>query len=104
MQRDLSLSHSSTSQNLEIANGFTNHPAIKIAALEWQHKLADLSWQRGADREGVLEIPAVSELALDICRSVESHLRPAHVQAGAFYMLMSARTLLFRGLHVKLSG
>jgi hypothetical protein len=91
MQRDLSLSHSSTSQNLEIANGFTNHPAIKIAALEWQHKLADLFWQRGADHEGMLEIPAASELAMEICCSVEYHLQPAHVHTGAFYMLMPAR-------------
>ena len=81
--------------HLEIANAFTNHHAIKIAALEWQQKLADLSWQRGADHEGMLEIPAAAELALDICRSVEYLLRPAHSQAGAFYMLMPARMAYF---------
>jgi hypothetical protein len=76
---------------LEVANAFTNHHAIKIAALEWNHKLTDLSWQRGTDHEGMLEIPAASELAMEICCSVEYHLQPAHVHTGAFYMLMPAR-------------
>jgi hypothetical protein len=80
--------------HLEVANAFTNHHAIKIAALEWKQKLVDLTWQRGADHEGMLEIPAASELALDICR-VEYHLRPANAQAGAFYMLMPARMAYF---------
>jgi hypothetical protein len=36
----------------------------------------------------VLVIPAASGLALDICRSVEYHLRPFHVLVGTFYMLI----------------
>jgi hypothetical protein len=30
-------------ENLEIASAFMNHHAIKISALEWKHKLNDLS-------------------------------------------------------------
>ena len=78
--------------NLCVANEVTMHDSIMIAALEWQHKLTKLSWQRGIDHEGMLEIPAASELAVNICRSVEYHLRPKHIQAGAFYILMPART------------
>lgn len=68
-----------------------NHHAIKIAALEWNQRLNNPSLQRGTDHEGMLEIPAASEPARDICRSVEYHVRPAHAQAGAFYMLMPVR-------------
>ena len=77
--------------SLKMANAFANYCAIKIAALEWQQKLADLSWQRGADHEGMLQIPGVSVLALDICRYVEYLLQPAHAQVGAFYMILPAR-------------
>ena len=81
--------------SLEIANAFVNHRAIKIATLEWRQKLANLSWQRGADHEGMLEIPAASVLALDICRSVAYLLQPAHAQAGAFYIMLPARIAYF---------
>ncbi len=77
--------------NLREANEVTMYNTIMIATLEWQHRLTCLSWQRGVDHEGMLDIPTASEFGLSICRSVEYHLLPKHMQAGAFYILMPAR-------------
>jgi hypothetical protein len=51
-----------------------------------------LEWQRGVDHKGMESLPAVvQQHALDICRSVDYLLQPAHQHLGAFYLLFPAR-------------
>jgi len=77
-------------EDLRTANAFMDYCFIKTTAMEWWHKLHDLSWERGPDHEGAKAVGA-TDLALDICRSVEYHLRPVHAEAGAFYLPIPMR-------------
>lgn len=77
--------------NVRIAKAFTDHCLMKIATLEWQHTLSDLSWQRGVDHENTSVIPDTRAYALDICRSVDYHLKLAHGQTAAFHISLPCR-------------
>lgn len=81
--------------SLQSAHLINKYWAIMIIAIEWQHKLYDMSWQRGFNHEGMLAVPTATEIALRICRGIEYHLRPEHAEEGAFYILMSARVAFF---------
>ena len=78
-------------ENVRIAKAFTLYSLMRIAILEWQHNLSDLTWQRGFNHEHMAAIPKTKPHAMDICRSVDYHFKIDHGQIAAFYISLPCR-------------
>ena len=81
--------------------GTNMYRALKIATLEWRHRVQNPSWWAGEDHERMKEVPKIEELAKDCCRSLGSHFRTANdpeLQHRVRYLIFCSM-IAYRALH-----
>ncbi|MCJ1306163.1 hypothetical protein MMC08_008981, partial [Hypocenomyce scalaris] len=74
--------------------GANIYRAIKLTTLEWRHKLQHPSWWAGEDHERMDEVPSIHQLAMDSCRTLNSHFSDGSGQevCQVWYLLFCSLT------------